>query len=78
MKRRVRTLGITAVAAATMAVSAFAAEGDATAALTTAFDGVKTSITTSVLAVLPIGLGIVGLVFGIKYAVKFFKKISNA
>lgn len=72
-------LVLSACIMAMMAIPAFAEESDPVqVALSTAFEGVKTSVTSTILTALPIALGIVAMVFGIKYGIKFFKKIANA
>lgn len=70
---------VAVLSCAAFSASAFAVEdGSAvTTALTTAFQGVASTITSNVLAVLPIALGIVALVFGVKYVVRFFKGIAK-
>lgn len=49
-----------------------------TAALSAAFTGVQTDVLGIVEMALPIGLGIVAVIMGIKIGVKFFKGIAKA
>lgn len=46
-------------------------------ALQTAFTTMKTDILSYVTTILPIALGIVGAIFAIRWAVKFFKSIAS-
>lgn len=45
--------------------------------LSTAFQSMSSDIMGYVTTILPIALGIVGAIFGIRWAVKFFKSIAN-
>ena len=46
-------------------------------ALQTAFNTMKTDILGYVVVILPIALGILGAILGIRYAIKFFKSTSK-
>lgn len=46
-------------------------------ALSTAFTAMKTDVLSYITTILPIALGIVGAVFAIRWAVKFFKSVAN-
>lgn len=63
------------------ALTCFAAEGDTstdmTTTLTTAFNGMQSDIFTYIGIVLPIALAIVGAIFGIKYAINFFRSTAR-
>ncbi|NLH02399.1 MAG: hypothetical protein GX488_11070 [Clostridiales bacterium] len=80
VSRKAKMFVLSTCVMAMMAIPAFAEEStpDVQSALTTAFNGVKASVTSTVLTALPIALGIFAMVFGIKYAIRFFKKIANA
>lgn len=72
----------TSMVAASIAVmgciSAFAADDtNVTTQLQTAFTSVKTDIFSYITTILPIALAVVGLIFGIKQAIKFFKNVAK-
>jgi len=48
-----------------------------TTAFTTAVAGIGDNVLDFAVIALPVGLGIVGLFFGVKYGIKFFKKLSG-
>ena len=50
---------------------------DVQTALSTAFTQVQTDLMATILTALPIGLGIIGAVFGIKKGIAFFKTLAN-
>lgn len=82
--KALKWLSVTA-ASASLAVagafSCFAAEestsGDLSAALTSSFDSIKGDIFTYIGIALPTALAIVGAIFGVKYAIKFFTNMSK-
>lgn len=71
----------TAMFAAAVAVmgciNCFAAEGDVSTIMQTAFNTVKSDITSYVGVALPIALGVFALLFGIKKAVSFFRSVAS-
>lgn len=76
------TAAITASLFCFGAMSAFAADpqassGDLTSAVTDSFNTMKGDIMNYILIALPIALGVVAAIFGIKYAVKFFTNMSK-
>lgn len=50
---------------------------DISSTLTTSFDSMKSDIFTYIGIALPIALGVVGAIFGIKLAIKFFSSIAK-
>lgn len=73
---------ITAMIALMGCFSVFATDGessapDLTGTMTTAFTGIKNDILNYIVVILPIAIGIVGVVFCVKFAVRFFKNLSN-
>ena len=50
---------------------------DLTGTMTTAFSGIQNDLFGYIAVALPIALAIVGAIFGIKYAIRFFKNIAN-
>lgn len=72
------TAAVTASIACMGVVGAFAAESsDLTSAVTESFNTMKGDIMNYILIALPIALGVVAAIFGIKYAVKFFTNMSK-
>ena len=76
------TAAVTAMIACMGIMSCFAAEGetsggDLTSAVTESFNTMKGDIMNYILIALPIALGVVAAIFGIKYAVKFFTNMSK-
>lgn len=75
------TAAVTASIACMGVVGAFAAEesgsADLTSAVTESFNTMKGDIMNYILIALPIALGVVAAIFGIKYAVKFFTNMSK-
>lgn len=62
------------------ALTCFAADEstpDMTATLTSSFSSMQSDIFTYIGIVLPIALGIVGAIFGIKYAINFFRSTAK-
>ena len=45
--------------------------------MTTAFTNIQNNLFSYIAIALPIALAIVGAIFGIKYAIRFFKNIAN-
>ena len=77
-------LSVTAVSASLAvagAIGCFAAEEsttvDLTQSLTSSFDAIKSDIFTYIGIAVPIALAIVGSIFGVKYAIKFFTNMSK-
>ena len=73
---------LSAMMAVMMCFNCFAADGESSAAdlagtLTTSFNSISDQIFTYIGIALPIALGIVAAIFGIKFAVRFFKNIAN-
>lgn len=71
---------ITAMVACFGCLGAFAEEAsgaDLTSTLSTSFNSIKTDILSYVGVALPIALGIVAAIFGIKFAIRFFKSIAG-
>lgn len=60
-----------------LAVAESTGGADINSALTTAFTGVVSDITSGITSVLPIALGLVGTVMVIMFGIKIFKKITN-
>ena len=61
-------------------LSVFAEEAsapDLTSTVSSSFNGISNSIFTYIQIALPIGLGIVAAIFGIKFAIRFFKSIAS-
>ena len=71
----------TAMFAAAVAVmgciNCFAADVDFSTIMQTAFNTVKSDITSYVGVALPIALGVFALLFGIKKAVSFFRSVAS-
>ena len=77
---KAKLFGITGavVAVAAMTVGACAAEDTVMqTALTTGLTAASTSIMGSLASVIPIALGILAAIFGVKYGIRFFKSISK-
>ena len=78
--RKVKSI-VTAVAiTALMSIPAFAVDttaADLTTTLQTSLTACASNIMSALAVVLPIGLGIVAAMFGVKYGIKFFKSISK-
>lgn len=73
---------LSAMMAVMMCFNCFATDGESSAAdlsstLSTSFNGISDQIFTYIGIALPIALGIVAAIFGIKFAVRFFKSIAN-
>lgn len=72
---------LSAMMAVMMCFNCFAADEssavDLTGTLTTSFNSIHDQIFTYIGIALPIALGIVAAIFGIKFAVRFFKNIAN-
>lgn len=77
------TTAVTASIACCGAIGAFAAEestssaGDLQTAVTDSFNSMQGEIMNYILIALPIALGVVAAIFGIKYAIKFFTSMSK-
>ncbi|MDR2589836.1 MAG: hypothetical protein LBC71_02440 [Oscillospiraceae bacterium] len=81
MKKIVKKIGIMSATVATMATALVVSASANTTAevLQTAFQAIVTDVTATILLVLPIGLGLVGLVIGIRFGISWFRKlIGNA
>ena len=75
---------VTALIAAFGCLTVFAADGetgtsgtDLTSTVSSSFNGISDSIFTYIGIALPIALGIVAAIFGIKFAIRFFKSIAS-
>ena len=71
---------ITAMIACFGCIGVFAEEAsapDLTSTLSTSFTGIQSQIFTYIGVALPIALGIVAAIFGIKFAIRFFKSIAG-
>lgn len=73
---------VTALIAAFGCLTVFAADGETSApdlqsTVTSSFNGISDSIFTYIGIALPIALGIVAAIFGIKFAIRFFKSIAS-
>ena len=73
---------VTALIAAFGCLTVFAADGGTSASdlqstVTSSFNGISDSIFTYIGIALPIALGIVAAIFGIKFAIRFFKSIAS-
>lgn len=85
VNRHKSALAVSAVSASlavTSAVSAFAADADSTTSnvkdqFSTAVSGIQSDLMGYILIVVPISLGILGAIFGIKKAISFFKTMAN-
>lgn len=73
------TFAVAAMIACFGAFSCFAAEetSSLTSTVTESFNTIKSDILNYILIALPIALGVVAAVFGIKYAIKFFTQMSK-
>ncbi len=71
---------ISALIASFGCIQCFALESsspDISGTLTTSFESMKNDIFTYIGIALPIALGVVGAIFGIKLAIKFFSSIAK-
>lgn len=72
--------GVAAFAVVGSAISCFAADPstpDMSQTLTSSFGSMQSDIFTYIGIVLPIALAIVGAIFGIKYAINFFRSTAK-
>jgi len=76
-KKHGRTMAMVGATAAATVVPAFAESTDLNAAMTTGLQSASSSIMASLGAVLPIAMGILGALFGVKYGIRFFKSIAK-
>lgn len=80
LKKHGRTMAMVGATAAATMVPAFA-EGttttDLNGALTTGLQSASSSIMGTLGSVLPIALGILAAIFGVKYGIRFFKSIAK-
>lgn len=82
-KKSLSVTALSAFVAATSCVGAFAAEtSDSTnsqvqAQFTTAIGGIQNDLLSYILIIVPVVLGILGAIFGIKKAISFFKSMAN-
>ncbi len=86
VNRHKSALAVSAVSASlavTSAVSAFAVDGAGSTTsnvkdqFSTAVSGIQSDLMGYILIVVPIALGILGAIFGIKKAISFFKTMAN-
>lgn len=81
LKKHGRVVAMAGATAAATMVPAFAEGTTATAnldtALTSGLQTASSSIMGTLGSVLPIALGILAAVFGVKYGIKFFKQIAK-
>lgn len=75
-------MSITAMIALMGCFSVFATDGESSApdlsgTMTTAFTNIQNNLFSYIAIALPIALAIVGAIFAIKYAIRFFKNIAN-
>ncbi|MGI5978625.1 MAG: hypothetical protein ACOX66_03895 [Oscillospiraceae bacterium] len=79
LKKHGRTMAMVGATAAATMVPAFAegASTDLNAALTTGLQSASSSIMGTLGSVLPIALGILAAIFGVKYGIRFFKSIAK-
>lgn len=75
---------VTALIAAFGCLTVFAADGetstsgtDLTSTVSSSFNGISDSIFTYIRIALPIALGCFATIFGIKFAIRFFKSIAS-
>jgi len=79
-KRVAVAVGTVATLAVTTGAAALASDGhagQAQAALTTGFQSIVGDIIQIVLLVIPIGLGLVGLVIAVRRGIDFFRNLTN-
>ena len=57
------------------AIGALAADADVNAVLETSFQSIVGDITSTIGTVLPIALGVVGMVLAIKFGIRWFKSL---
>jgi len=75
IKKIVSIATITMIASAITAIVASADNSSATAAMNTAFTSIAGDITATMTSVLPIALGIVGMIIVIRFGIKWFKSL---
>lgn len=73
---------ISAIMACLSCLSVFAADADSTTSnvkdqFSTAVSGIQSDLMGYILIVVPVALGILGAIFGIKKAIAFFKSMAN-